>query len=66
MAIPDYQSIMLPLLRLASDKQEHMFWDTVDTLANEFNLTDEERAANYFQVDSKKYSVIVLDGLEHT
>ena len=43
MAIPDYQSIMLPLLRMAGDKQEHVFRDAVDTLANEFNLTDEER-----------------------
>ena len=43
MAIPDYQSIMLPLLRMASDKEEHVFREAVDTLASEFNLTDEER-----------------------
>ena len=43
MAIPDYQTIMLPLLRMASDKEEHVFREAVDTLANEFNLTDEER-----------------------
>jgi restriction system protein len=43
MAIPDYQTIMLPLLRLAGDRQEHIFRKAVDTLANEFNLTDEER-----------------------
>lgn len=43
MAIPDYQTIMLPLLQLSGDRQEHIFREVVDTLANEFNLTDEER-----------------------
>ncbi len=43
MAIPDYQTVMLPLLRLASDKEEHIYREAVDTLANEFNLTDEDR-----------------------
>ncbi len=43
MAIPDYQTIMLPLLQLSGDRQEHIFRKAVDTLANEFNLTDEER-----------------------
>ena len=44
MAIPDYQTLMLPLLRLAQDQQEHKFRDTVDTLAQEFKLSDEERS----------------------
>jgi restriction system protein len=43
MAIPDYQTTMLPLLRFAGDKQEHRFRDAVQTLANEFALTEEER-----------------------
>jgi len=43
MAIPDYQAIMLPLLKLAEDKQEHALWKTIDTLADQFNLTNEER-----------------------
>jgi restriction system protein len=43
MAIPDYQTIMLPLLKLAGDKQEHSQWQAIDTLANQFNLTNEER-----------------------
>jgi restriction system protein len=34
---------MLPLLRFAGDNQEHRFRDTVQTLANEFDLTEEER-----------------------
>lgn len=43
MAIPDYQTLMLPVLKLASDKQEHKFRDAVEELADEFALTDEER-----------------------
>jgi restriction system protein len=44
MAIPDYQTIMLPLLRLASDGHEHRFRDAVERLASEFGISDEERA----------------------
>src|SRR5437773_12132024 len=43
MPIPDYQSIMIPLLRLANDGEEHLFRDTVETLGKEFRLTPEER-----------------------
>ncbi len=43
MAIPDYQSIMLPLLKLAGDQQEHKMSEVTDTLADQFNLTEEER-----------------------
>ena len=41
--IPDYQSIMLPLLRHVSDKEEYKFRDIIEGLANKFGLTDEER-----------------------
>jgi len=43
MPIPDYQTLMLPLLRLASDSVEKPFRDAVERLADEFSLTDEER-----------------------
>lgn len=43
MAIPDYQTLMLPVLKLAADGAEHKFRDAVDKLADEFSLTDEER-----------------------
>src|SRR5437773_1348195 len=43
MAIPDYQTLMLPLLRLASDGREHRFRDAVEQLAAEFRVTDAER-----------------------
>jgi restriction system protein len=41
--IPDYQSIMLPLLRKVSDKAEHKFRDIIESLAKQFVLSDEER-----------------------
>lgn len=44
MPIPDYQSAMLPLLRLAGDEREHKFRDAVEHLAQEFALTDDERS----------------------
>lgn len=43
MAIPDYQTIMLPLLKLTTDQNEHQFRDIVETLAHEFKLSQEER-----------------------
>ena len=43
MAIPDYQTIMLPLLRFAGDQQEHSLREAIDQLAQDFGLTEEER-----------------------
>jgi len=45
MAIPDFQTLMLPLLRHCHDGHEHSISDTVDALADHFKLTDEERKA---------------------
>lgn len=45
MAIPDFQTVMLPLMQHCKDGQEHSISDTVDALAKHFNLTDEERKA---------------------
>ena len=47
MAIPDYQSIMKPLLELASDGKEHGKIDSVQALAPIFQLTDEEIQKTY-------------------
>lgn len=41
--IPDYQEIMLPLLKLAADEKVHQFREAVDELADNFELTEEER-----------------------
>lgn len=43
MAIPDYQTLMLPVLKLAADGSEHKFSQAVEQLADEFELTTEER-----------------------
>jgi len=43
MGVPDFQSVMLPLLRLASDEQEHALREAIDALANELGLTESDR-----------------------
>lgn len=42
MAIPDYQTIMLPLLQFLADEREHNIGEAVDMLARQFNLSVEE------------------------
>lgn len=43
MAIPDFQSLMLPLLRRCADGQEHSKRDIVPALAAEFRLSEADR-----------------------
>lgn len=43
MAVPAYQQFMLPLLKLAADGQEHKISDAIDTLADQFHLSEQER-----------------------
>jgi restriction system protein len=45
MAIPDYESIMLPLLELAGDGQEHALRVAARDIADRFELTDDDRSA---------------------
>ena len=42
--IPDFQSIMLPLLEITGDKKEHTIQEIRDLLAKYFRLTEEERS----------------------
>ncbi len=44
MAIPDYQTCMLPFLRHLGDGKEHSLRDAEEALAEHFNLTPDERA----------------------
>lgn len=44
MSIPDYQTIMRPLLELLSDRQERSMRECIDALADHFHLSKEERA----------------------
>ena len=43
MPIPDFQSLMRPLLAQIEDGREHAYRDVVDALASDFKLTPEER-----------------------
>jgi restriction system protein len=43
MAVPDFQTIMLPLLKLAGDNQTHSVKECVAFIEQEFHLTDEEK-----------------------
>ena len=43
MPIPDFQTLMLPLLRLATDNESSVA-DSVQRLADDYNLSQEERA----------------------
>jgi restriction system protein len=45
MAMPDFQTVMLPLLQLAGDSADHTMASAISTLADSvFHLTPEERA----------------------
>lgn len=44
MALPTYQTAMLPLLRFASDGQEHSLREATSAVADAFELTEEERS----------------------
>jgi len=43
MSIPDFQTLMRPLLELHIDGKEHVNRDLVEALAKQFSLSDEER-----------------------
>ena len=43
MPIPDYQTLMRPVLTLLADGQERAFHQLLPPLADQFHLTDEER-----------------------
>lgn len=43
MAIPDFQTLMLPLLRLCKDEKEHTNRGAIDHLSSVFDLSPEER-----------------------
>lgn len=41
--IPDYQSLMLPLLKIVADGKEHRYRDLIEKLGLEFQVTEDER-----------------------
>ena len=66
MTIPDYQTIMLPLLKFMGDQKEHNVREMIDYLAGEFRLSDEEKrrllpSGNDVKFDNKvKWSRLYL------
>ena len=43
MAVPDYQSLMLPLLKIAGDGNEHNLTEAIEKLAQQLNLNEQDR-----------------------
>jgi restriction system protein len=43
MAVPDYQSLMLPLLKYAGDGEEHKIRNAIEHLAEELRLSEEDK-----------------------
>ena len=43
MPVPDFQSLMLPLLRQVADQKEYKFRDLIEALASEFKLSESDR-----------------------
>jgi len=54
--IPDFQSIMLPLLKITGDKKEHTIQEVRDLLAKNFRLTEEERAELLSKSKQKRFN----------
>ena len=52
MTIPDFQTIMLPLLKIAEDEKEHYIHDAVNELSKYFQLTE----GNYSAIDAGIFS----------
>ncbi len=44
MGVPDFQSLMLPMLDLASDQKEHSLAEARETLSRKLGLSEEDRA----------------------
>lgn len=47
MAIPDYQTFMLPVLKILGDNVVHTNHEIIEILADEFKITEEERKEIY-------------------
>jgi restriction system protein len=43
--IPDFQTLMLPFLKLAVDRKEHSTTEFIEILAKQFQLTEEEKSS---------------------
>ena len=58
MAVPDFQTLMLPLLKLASDDQQHALAEAVEQMAKEFQLSPDDQAELLPSGQSRLYNRI--------
>ena len=58
MAVPDFQTLMLPLLKLASDGQQHALSEAVEQMAKEFQLSHDDQAELLPSGQSRLYNRI--------
>jgi hypothetical protein len=56
MAVPDFQTMMLPLLTLAGDGQQHTVTEAVDWIAQHLSLSGEDRVAALPSGGSRLYN----------
>lgn len=64
MPIPDYQTRMLPLLKLTGDAKEHSLREAIDALADEFRLI--MRGESFCLAASRQCSTTGSAGQERT
>lgn len=62
MAVPDFQSLMLPLLKLATDGQSHSLAEARDALATQFGL---KRAKKGVFISTGSFSAEAVAYVEH-
>ncbi len=62
MPVPDFQSIMLPLLNLTADEKDHSLREAVTALAKEFRLTPDELAEMLPNPDKPEKKPLNHDG----
>ena len=55
MTVPDYQNFLLPLLQLLKDGQEHSLRDFYEILADQYQLTEEDRQQQLPSGQQKAY-----------
>src|SRR5215469_3299825 len=58
MALPDFQTMMLPLLRLAGDDQPHTLAEAVEILTQQYHLSEEDRGQTLRSGQTRLYNRI--------
>jgi len=56
MPVPDFQTLMLPLLKMAGDGEQHRLAEAVERLAEEFQLSDDDRTQRLQSGQTRLYN----------